>query len=602
MRRRWAIVASVTVVAGTLVAFSLDELLRQDLPRGSRLWGVELSHATPARARAALEPRAQKLERGSVALELDGKSAVLSSFADAGLGIDWSRTLEGAIEARRRKNVASRFGLWLLICVGRHVELEPTVRVDAARLSVKLSELETAHIELPFAGGFKREAGAVLPDYPRPGRRLDRAGARRALEAALGAGQARARLSSVPAPAPHDRAVIDRLVGEAQALASEPVVLEDAALGRKLVFGREQLLSSLSVGAADDSGKLSLAFDGSALLASVADRAAVENEAKPARFEIDAKDRVQIAAGEPSRRLSGESLASAVMVATREGRRGLLPLTELEQPALTTEQARALNIRGLVSTFTTRHPCCERRVENIHRIADLLDGLLVKPGETVSVNAVVGPRTSKNGFVPAPTIEEGEMVETVGGGVSQFATTLFNALFHGGYEIIERQPHSYWFPRYPMGHEATLSYPKPDVIFRNDTDAGMLFDTRYTKTSITVRIFGDNGGRRVEAKVSPRKNVVEPPLEILPNKALPPDEEKVVQSGSIGWSVIVARIVHLPDGTKREEKRKVTYKPRARRVEVHPCRVPRGEPGHTGEPCPEPEASEATDEPSVPPG
>jgi vancomycin resistance protein YoaR len=227
-------------------------------------------------------------------------------------------------------------------------------------------------------------------------------------------------------------------------------------------------------------------------------------------------------------------------------------------------------------------------VENIHRIADLLDGLLVKPGETVSVNAVVGPRTKKNGFVPAPTIEEGEMVETIGGGISQFATTLFNALFYGGYDIIERQPHSYWFTRYPMGHEATLSYPKPDLVFRNDTAAGMLFDTSYTEKSITVRIFGDNGGRKVKAEVSPRKDIVQPPIEIIPNPQISPDKEHVLQAGMIGWSVIVGRVLTFPDGSQKEERRKVTYKPKARRVEVHPCRVPRGEKGYTGEPCPVP--------------
>jgi hypothetical protein len=56
----------------------------------------------------------------------------------------------------------------------------------------------------------------------------------------------------------------------------------------------------------------------------------------------------------------------------------------------------------------------------------------------------------------------------------------------------------------------------------------------------------------------------------------------------IGWSVIVGRVIQFPDGTKKEERRKVTYKPKVRRVEVHPCRVPEGEKGYTGEKCPEP--------------
>jgi vancomycin resistance protein YoaR len=178
------------------------------------------------------------------------------------------------------------------------------------------------------------------------------------------------------------------------------------------------------------------------------------------------------------------------------------------------------------------------------------------------------------------------MVDALGGGASQFTTTFFNALFHGGYDILERQPHTYWFSRYPEGHEATLSWPKPDVIFRNDTAAGLLIKCRYTDTTISVKLYGDNGGRKVQAKVSARSDITKPPIELIANPALPPEEEKTKESGQIGWSIIVSRLVTYADGTKKEERRKVTYKPRVRRVEVHPCRIPAGEPGHTGEKCP----------------
>jgi len=191
--------------------------------------------------------------------------------------------------------------------------------------------------------------------------------------------------------------------------------------------------------------------------------------------------------------------------------------------------------------------------------------------------------------VPAPTIEEGEMVDTIGGGISQFATTMFNAVFHGGYDIIERQPHTYYFARYPMGHEATLSYPKPDLIFRNDTEAGLLIKCEYGKTFIRVKLYGDNGGRKVRAKVSRRTNIKEPPVELIANPELDPDEEKVKEAGALGWTVVVARVITFADGSKREEKRRVVYNPRVRRVEVHPCRIPEGEEGYTGEDCPDPE-------------
>ena len=61
------------------------------------------------------------------------------------------------------------------------------------------------------------------------------------------------------------------------------------------------------------------------------------------------------------------------------------------------------------------------------------------------------------------------------------------------------------------------------------------------------------------------------------------------ESGSLGFSVVTARVLTLVDGTKREEKRTVVYRARPRVIEVHPCKIPKNEKGHTGEKCPEPE-------------
>jgi vancomycin resistance protein YoaR len=79
--------------------------------------------------------------------------------------------------------------------------------------------------------------------------------------------------------------------------------------------------------------------------------------------------------------------------------------------------------------------------------------------------------------------------DDVGGGISQIATTVFNAVFFGGYPI--HQPHSYYIRRYPMGREATVSLPAPDLVFTNDTKAGILIYTSYTDTAITVTLYGD---------------------------------------------------------------------------------------------------------------
>jgi vancomycin resistance protein YoaR len=320
-------------------------------------------------------------------------------------------------------------------------------------------------------------------------------------------------------------------------------------------------------------------------------RRSVERAPRNAEFVIDERDRVSIVPSQHGTRLETPHLARALLeAAASPARFGALPVQLAVEPALHTDAALALRIDGLVAEFSTNHACCQPRVRNIHRIAELMNGVIVKPGETFSVNQSVGERTLRNGFVPAPSIQDGEMVDTVGGGVSQFATTFFNAVFYAGYDIIERQPHTYWFSRYPMGHEATLSWPKPDVIFKNDSDAGVLIKTVYTETRITVKLYGNNGGRRVTARVSPRKDIVQPEVELLPNPDVPVTEEKVKESGMEGWSVIVGRKITFSDGRTKDEQRKVTYKPKIRRVEVHPCRIPEDEPGYTGERCPEPDA------------
>ena len=163
-------------------------------------------------------------------------------------------------------------------------------------------------------------------------------------------------------------------------------------------------------------------------------------------------------------------------------------------PSLTTEQAEALGIVeevGSPNEFgpTTRHPCCANRVQNIHRIADIVRGAIVRPGETFSVNGFVGRRTREKGFVADGVIYQGEFTEDVGGGVSQFATTLFNAALYAGLDFGEYQSHSIYISRYPRGHEATISYPHPDLQIVNNTPYGVMIWPEYTDTSLTVRLF-----------------------------------------------------------------------------------------------------------------
>jgi vancomycin resistance protein YoaR len=105
------------------------------------------------------------------------------------------------------------------------------------------------------------------------------------------------------------------------------------------------------------------------------------------------------------------------------------------------------------------------------------------------VNEFVGERTTEKGFVPAGTIQFGRFEDAVGGGISQFATTMFNAAFFAGLQFEEYQSHSLYIDRYPYGREATLSYPHPDLVVTNDTPYGVLLWPTYTGSSITMQMW-----------------------------------------------------------------------------------------------------------------
>ena len=146
-----------------------------------------------------------------------------------------------------------------------------------------------------------------------------------------------------------------------------------------------------------------------------------------------------------------------------------------------------------------------------------------------------------------------------------------------------------------MGIEATINWPTPDLVFRNDTDAAILIKTEYDDESITVKFFGDNGGRVVDQEVSGRFAFREFPTEYLPNpERLPEEGERVEVKGADGWSVRVKRIITFPDGTVEEEEWIVTYRPQPREVEVHPCLIPEDAENYTGEECPEPSTTTTT--------
>ena len=290
--------------------------------------------------------------------------------------------------------------------------------------------------------------------------------------------------------------------------------------------------------------------------------ASIETAPRDADFTVNGT-RVSVVPSVTGRQVDLTRVGRQIADGTRHIRAALAEVT----PAHDTAWAEGLHITGLVSTYTTEHPCCAPRVTNIHVAAAALNGAIVEPGQTFSLNQRLGPRTLEKGYVTAPQIAANlDYEDSVGGGVSQVSTTLFNAVFFGGYQDVTHTVHALYISRYPMGREATLNYPSIDNRFRNDTRNGVLIRTAVSGTSVTVSLYGNNEGRSVRAE---GPNVLETTpitVEYTPDPALPAGVEQELSPGHIGYVVENFRIIRYADGTERRQRFVERYQMAPRKV------------------------------------
>jgi len=192
----------------------------------------------------------------------------------------------------------------------------------------------------------------------------------------------------------------------------------------------------------------------------------------------------------------------------------------------------------VVSTFTTPLESGAARSVNIRRALELIDGDVIAPGATYSLDQAIGPRTSARGFLTNGFISDGELTSVLGGGVSQSAVTFLNAAWFAGIDIVSFRPHSIYFTRYPMCREATISRNRIDLVVRNDSPYPITVDTASTATSATVR-FVSRPWARVRSSIGAPTNIV----------------------GGVGgaFTVSCSRTITYPDGRSTTENYRWRY-------------------------------------------
>ncbi|MFT8872587.1 MAG: VanW family protein [Sporolactobacillus sp.] len=136
-------------------------------------------------------------------------------------------------------------------------------------------------------------------------------------------------------------------------------------------------------------------------------------------------------------------------------------------PRVDVELLSQLRAQSIGSCTTYFNSADKSRTHNIALAARALDSYVLFPDETFSFNRIVGMRTEKKGYRRARVILSGEYGEDIGGGVCQVSSTLFNAAARAGLPITQRLSHSRRVPYVPPGHDAAVSWPSPDLQFRN---------------------------------------------------------------------------------------------------------------------------------------
>ena len=268
--------------------------------------------------------------------------------------------------------------------------------------------------------------------------------------------------------------------------------------GAAAAFSPQDTAEMLKI--SSEGGTLSATFDPTALRDGVVARIGqVETPAQNATWKIDGS-----ATGAPGARpqyvpaaqgkvidtaaLSASLLKAGTTATDVAGRTVTLPMVVAE-PTVKTPQ-NEWGISEAIGEFATPYNSGDApRTQNLTRGAELVNGTVVKPGEVFSLEKTLGEVDYEHGFADAGVISNGQHVDSMGGGLSQVATTVFNAGFEAGMDDTEHHAHQYYFDRYPAGREATLWTGKLDVKFTNSTSHAVLVQAWLDGEQIHVRMW-----------------------------------------------------------------------------------------------------------------
>ncbi len=546
-RTAWVIAAVGVVLIWVISGFALRGLSAGEVLDGTSMSGVDLggeSREDAAELIEGIEPRTVRLTSGDQAFTV--------TAPQAGLVVDVDASTDRAYSSGR-SGITSVLKGPLFLFGDR--QLEPSYEpVNSKRLNRTVDRVADELDREPFVGALSIDPDTleVSVEQPRAGVRVRRDATREELLGSFDAGRQSMRIPTRREPAPSP-AEVQSVAEDAERYLRQPVKVSTASGAATLTPRQVAGLLAIEAtgGSGDSSIRLGADIDGvETLVANFAGRR--DRPAQDASIDAPPLPPVNLAEqgdlswqpkpgaasvrpARAGRQIRQTAAVENMAMSIRNGSHQVRLPSQRVQPDLTTKEVR--NATSLLGTFTTSYSCCEPRVTNIQRMAETVDGTVIGPGEQFSLNGIAGERTRANGYKPAPTIGEGnKLINTVGGGVSQFSTTTYNAAYFAGLQIDLHVPHSFYIDRYPAGRESTLNYGTIDLLWTNDTNAPVVVRSSASDTAITVSIYGGNGGRRVKAETQSRSS-----------------------NGQGGFDITIDRVIVDGDGNRTREPYTTTY-------------------------------------------
>jgi vancomycin resistance protein YoaR len=500
-----------------------------ELERNTIIAGVEVGGMTPDQAATALTTQAVPAYAEQVTVDVHGVPTSIDP-AVAGLTPDVSATIEKA-------GVRSANPFVRLTSFFSSPELPLAVDVDNAALSSFLGKIASQTDLAPVEGEVVIEGTAVRTVDPVIGRNLQVPEAATAVAAAWASGgptelnELVLPVTATPVRASPDR--VQAAAAQAGTILSAPLKITGADAVIEVPVNGIAAATTVAPDAADG---FTVAVDAEVLRSPVMDAInATQSAPADARISIE-NDAPVITPSQPGRTVDLAATDTAIGPALLAPQREAAIAYVLAEPNLTTEKAQGLGIKEVIGEFTTGGFAAASG-ENIRVVAEKVNGAIVQPGATFGLNEFTGTRGSAEGYVEAAIIQEGALSTAVGGGISQFATTLYNAAYFAGMGDVTHTPHSFYISRYPPGREATVFDGEIELAFSNDYPTGVMIQTVWTDSDITVRLWGTKHVQ-VESESTDRFDFTSPQVVVRPyGTSCSPS------AGSSGFSVVNTRVI-----------------------------------------------------------